>query len=119
MSAQLRLLVDEDFDNDILRGLLRRLPELDVVRVQDISLSGAKDVEVLGWAALEGRVLLTHNVSTMTTHAYTRVNSGLPMPGVFAVSQSIPIRQAIEELMLLVECSLEGEWEGQVRYLPL
>lgn len=27
--------------------------------------------------------------------------------------------QAIEGLILLVECSTEREWEGQVRYLPL
>ena len=26
---------------------------------------------------------------------------------------------SIEEILLLAEYSLEGEWEGQVRYLPL
>ena len=41
------------------------------------------------------------------------------MPGVFAVSRSVPIGRAIEDLLLLAECSLEGEWEGQIRYLPL
>jgi hypothetical protein len=119
MSAWLRFLVDEDFDNDVLRGVLRRLPELDIVRVQDVGLSQQADPAVLAWAAREGRVLLTHDVSTMTRHAYTRINSGLPMPGVFAVSQSMPIVQAIEDIVLLAECSLENEWEGQVRYLPL
>jgi hypothetical protein len=41
------------------------------------------------------------------------------MPGVFAVSQSIPIGVAIEDILILAECSSEGEWEGQIRYLPL
>jgi hypothetical protein len=41
------------------------------------------------------------------------------MPGVFAVSQSLPIRLVIEEILLIAQCSREGEWEGQVRYLPL
>ncbi|MFA0732702.1 MAG: hypothetical protein LKKZDAJK_001520 [Candidatus Fervidibacter sp.] len=41
------------------------------------------------------------------------------MPGAFAVSQDILIGQAIEDLLLIAKCSLEGEWEGQVRYLPL
>ena len=41
------------------------------------------------------------------------------MPGVFEVSREVPIGVAIEQILLLVECSLEGEWEGQVRYLPL
>ena len=119
MSVLLRFLVDEDFDNDIVRGMLRRLPTLDIVRVQDVELSGARDPIVLEWAAQEGRVLLTHDVSTMTAHAYERASSGLPMPGVFAVSQLAPISQVIEDLLLLAECSLVGEWEEQVRYVPL
>jgi hypothetical protein len=41
------------------------------------------------------------------------------MPGVFEVSQELSIGVAIEEILILAECSLEGEWEGQVRFLPL
>ena len=41
------------------------------------------------------------------------------MAGVFEVSTSLAVGDAIEDLLLIVECSLEGEWEGQVRYLPL
>ena len=41
------------------------------------------------------------------------------MPGVFEVSRSVPIGRAIEDILLLAECSVDGEWEGQVRYLPL
>ena len=49
-----RLLTDEDFDNDILRGLLLRRPALDIVRVQDSSLAGEEDPVVLEWAAQQG-----------------------------------------------------------------
>jgi hypothetical protein len=109
MSASLCFLADEDFDNDIVRGMLRRLPSLDILRAQDVGLSGTVDPIVLEWAAQEGRVLLTHGVSTMTGHAYARVSSGLPMPGVFAVGQLAPIREVIEDLLLLAECSHPGE----------
>jgi len=115
----LRLAADENFNNNIVRGLLRRKPELDIVRVQDVGLSGANDPTVLEWAAREGRVLLTHDVSTITRYAYERVEAHQPMPGVFEVSRAVLIRRAIEDILLLAECSLEGEWEGQVRYLPL
>jgi hypothetical protein len=47
MSIALRFLVDEDFDNDIVRGLLRRLLTLDIVRAQDTELSGTPDPIVL------------------------------------------------------------------------
>jgi hypothetical protein len=55
----------------------------------------------------------------MTAYASARVTSDLRMPGVFAVSQLAPNSQVIEDLVLLAECSLPGEWEGQVRYVPL
>jgi hypothetical protein len=115
----LRLAADENFNNDIVRGVLRRDPAIDVVRVQDAGLSSADDPTILEWAAQSGRVLLTHDVSTMTRYAYDRVREGKPMPGVFEIARAVPIGVAIDEIVLLVECSLEGEWEGQVRYLPL
>lgn len=115
----LRLAADENFNNDIVRGLLRRRPDVDIIRVQDAGLSGADDAAVLEWAAQEGRVLLTHDVTTLTRYAYERVKAGKPMPGVFEVSRAVPIGVAIEDILLIAESSLEGEWEGQVRYLPL
>lgn len=114
-----RFAADENFNGRILRGLFRRNPNLDIVRVQDVGLSGADDPTTLDWAASEGRVLLTHDVATITRYANERTNTGLPMPGVFEVGRAVPIGQAIEDLLLIAECSLEGEWEGQVRYLPL
>jgi hypothetical protein len=115
----LRLATDEDFNNRILPGLLRQLPEIDSARVQDAGLPVKDDPHVLEWAAREGRVLLSHDVTTMTKHAYDRVGAGLPMPGLFEVSQELPIGMAIEEILLLAECSVEGEWEGQIRFLAL
>ena len=41
------------------------------------------------------------------------------MPGLFAVPQDLPIGVVIDDLLLIAECSLEGEWEGRVRFLPL
>jgi hypothetical protein len=41
------------------------------------------------------------------------------MPGVFEVRSVAPVGQAIDDLILLAECSFEGEWEGQVHFLPL
>lgn len=86
----LPLAADENLDNDIIRGLLRRNPAIDIVRVQDAGLSGADDPE-----------------------------RGERMPGLFEVPQWLPVSRAIEDLLLLAECSRLDEWEGQIRYLPL
>lgn len=119
MNASIRFLIDEDFDNDILRGVLRKKPDLDIVRAQDVGLSGSPDTLLLEWAAQQERIVLTHDVTTMTAHAYARIADGLPMPGLFAMSQSVPMVQAITDILLIAECSFEGEWENQVHYLPL
>lgn len=115
----LLLLADEDFDNDIVRGVFRRLPGAALVRVQDVGLAGRPDADVLEWAAQNGRVLLTHDVNTMLTQAYERLAADLPMTGVFAARQSLPVGQVIEEIALLAEYSEQEEWDGQVRFLPL
>jgi len=114
-----RWLADENFNNDILRALFRRNPGIDVVRAQDVGLMGIDDEGILAWAAEQQRVLLTHDVSTITAHAYHRVTRDEPMPGVFEVSRDVSMRVAIDDILLLTECSRPGEWEGQVRYLPL
>lgn len=115
----LQLVADENFNNNIVRGVLRQKAEVDIVRIQDVGLSQADDPTILAWAAQQDRVLLTHDVSTITKYAYERIEAGQAMPGVFEVNRAAPIGQVIEDILLLVECSLEGEWEGQIIYLPL
>lgn len=39
----LHLLADENFNGYIVRGLLRRRPDLELVRVQDVGLGEAND----------------------------------------------------------------------------
>jgi hypothetical protein len=114
-----RWLADENFNNNILRALFRENRNIDVVRAQDVGLAGVDDEKVLAWAASQNRILLTHDVSTITSHAYRRIMRGDPMPGVFEISPRVSVRAAVEDLLLLTECSIEGEWEGQVRYIPL
>lgn len=115
----LRFLADENFNHAIVRGIRRRKPDADVVRVQDVGLTSADDPTVLAWAADTGRVVLTNDVTTMTKYAYARVTAGQSMPGVIEVSRRVPIGKAIDDVVVLIECSLEGEWEGQILYLPL
>jgi hypothetical protein len=115
----IRLLADENFNNNIVRGVHLRDPDIDLVRVQDVGLSGANDPTVLEWAAGQQRILLTHDVATITAFAYERVRAGKPMPGVFEVGRLVPVRSAIDDIVLLATCSEHGEWDGQVHYLPL
>jgi predicted nuclease of predicted toxin-antitoxin system len=112
-------LSDENFNGDIVRGLLLRYPTLDLQRVQDSGLEEAEDPVILAWAAANNRLVLTHDRATMPDFAYARVRAGEPMPGVVVVSDRLAVRQAIEELLLIETCSEQAEWAGLVVYLPL
>jgi hypothetical protein len=113
------LVADENFNNTIARGLLRVKPDLDIVRIQDVGLFSADDPTVLEWAANKDRILLTHDVTTITKYAFERVNSGKYMPGVVEVSRKVPLGTAIDEILYITEVCGHGELEGQVIYLPL
>ena len=115
----MKFLADENFDHTIVRGLIRRKPDIDLIRVQDVGLSGEDDPIVLEWAAEEDRILLTHDVATITRYAYERMATGKSMPGVFEITFDAPIGRVIEDILILLECSLEGELAGQIQYLPL
>jgi predicted nuclease of predicted toxin-antitoxin system len=78
----IKFVVDEDFDNRVVRGLLRRLSDLDIIRIQDTPLSGVEDSAILEWAAQQRQVLLTHDVSTMTRYAYARIRAGQTTAGI-------------------------------------
>lgn len=110
---------DENFNRRIITGMQRRSDHLDIVRIQDVGLRTADDPAVLEWAAAQGRVLLTHDRATMPGYALARVAAGQPMAGVFVVPATMPIGNAIVQLTMVAQASLDGEWDGQVRYLPL
>ena len=115
----LRYLSDEDFNGRVVRGLRRREPAVDLIRVQEVGLSGQHDRQVLEWAAREHRLMLTQDATTMTKYAVERLTAGLPMPGIIEVGQELPIGLVIEELLLLAAGSFPGEWDNQILYLPL
>lgn len=110
---------DENFNGDIVRGLFLQRPYLDLVRVQDVGLRKADDPKILDWAGINQRILLTHDRATMPDFAYQRLMKKQPMPGLFVIHDRMPVRQVIDELILLIDCSNPAEWKNIVLYLPL
>ena len=115
----LKYAIDEDFNHDIVRGLERKDPSLDMLTIQDVGILEAHDRDVLAWAAQEGRILLTHDVRTMPIYAAERLREGQTMPGLILVPQLLPIGQAIDDLLLIAQCGEVGEYEGFILRLPL
>jgi Domain of unknown function (DUF5615) len=112
-------LVDQNFNEHIVDGLTRRDATLEFTHVRDVDLADAADPAVLEWAAEQCLVLLTNDRKTIPSFAYARVAAGLPMPGVFLVSDAMPVGQAIDELLVAAHCLATDECKNLVRYFPM
>src|SRR4051812_20565763 len=110
----LRLASDADVHGDIIHGLRRRLPEVDLVRAQDALPEGTPDPEVLAWAAAENRILITNDRNTMVGFAYQRVAAGELVPGLIATTNAQSIGSAIADILIIAECMAEEEIREQV-----
>ncbi len=115
----MKFLADENLDNSIVRGVRRRSDRIDIVTIQEVGLSGMDDPAVLDWAAKERRILITHDVATITYYAYERMENNLPMVGVIEVKTGVSIGKAIADIVLIFECCQPEDLDGQIYYLPL
>ena len=115
---KVRFLTDYDFNEEIVDGLLRRESSIDIKTGFDAGLQGIPDPDVLGTAADEGRVLVTHDQRTMPRH-FAEFLSQRQSPGVFIIPQRIETAAAIDELLLIWSASDSNEWTNLILYLPL
>ncbi len=115
----MRLLADENFNNEILRGLRRRVSTANITRVQDTELAGKSDPMILEWAAQQDYIVLSHDMNTMRGYFYERIESGLAVPGLFLIHGAKSVGDVIDSLELILLASDEAEWKGQLNYLPL
>ena len=116
----MKWLADECFDNDIIRGLLRRSHDLDLVRAQDVSwIAGRDDEKLLAWATQNERVVLTHDLATMVPALLIQQQQESGCTPVVLVQDSLPIGAVIEEILLLDKYSEKSDWAAGVIYLPL
>jgi len=113
-------LADENFHNAIIRGLLRQAPALDIIRAQDVpEISGRDDRELLRFATAEGRVVVTHDVSTMVPAMREQIRIASRCAPIVLVPDSMPVGAAVEDILLLNDCAAEADWAVGVVYIPL
>lgn len=112
-------LADNDLNEQIVGGVLRREPTIAFTRVRDVALAGARDPEVLAYAADRGLIVVSHDVNTMPAAALARIERSLSMPGLFMARQTSPIGPIIESLVLIWSTSEAEEWKDQILFLPI
>jgi hypothetical protein len=115
---KIRFQADYDFNGEVIDGLLRREPAIDLQSGHAAALEGIPDAVVLEKAADEGRILITHDHRTMPRH-FAEFISRRACPGVLIIPQQLSIGETIEELLLIWSDSEAEEWVNRILYLPL
>ncbi|MBI4876170.1 MAG: DUF5615 family PIN-like protein [Acidobacteria bacterium] len=113
-----RFLADADLNYAIVQGVRLRESSIDFKSANEAGLEGMPDDEVLEAAAHEGRLLVSHDKSTMPVHFAARVRSGLQSPGVLLALPSASVGEIVESLLIIWSASSEGEWADRICYLP-
>jgi len=117
--SRVKYLFDEDLNGRIVRGVRRRLSDLDSGTVQEADLSEASNPAVLDWVASQGRVVITHDHRTMRPCAEDRLKAGLPMTSLILVRQTAALGRVIDDLVLIAEATTAEEWNETIVFLPL
>jgi hypothetical protein len=115
---KVRFQADADLKHAIVTATLRREPMIDFQTAISADLAGRDDLEVLGIAAREGRLLLTHDKRTMPTQ-FARFIAGNASPGVVIALQRLSIEVVVEEILLIWFASDSDEWINRIAHLPL
>ena len=110
---------DENLKRKYIASLRRLNPGIDVVRAQDVGLTGLDDCLLLEWAAEHQRVILTHDVQTLVGFAWDLVRTKSPMAGVIVIGENLSVPSVVGDLLLIAECTLPQELRDTVKFLPL
>lgn len=111
--VRVRFQADNDLRGAIVRGAIR----IDFRTAHAARLDGVSDPDVLAIAAEGGRILVSHDFETMPRH-FRRFTGTRRSPGIFLISQDLPVGDAIESLLLIWEFSESDEWENRLCLIP-
>lgn len=110
---RIKFQADADLNDDIIKAIKRRAPEIDFQNANDAGLEGLEDAVVLALSAIENRVLVTHDRRTMPTHFAAFILEH-DCPGVIVVSKKTPIQIVVDELVLIWGAANSDEFRNRI-----
>ena len=99
----LQILADHDLNEDILRALLARRGTLDILRVREIGPRTMPDDAVLEYASENGRIVLTHDRTTMPDELWRRMATGSLVPVVIVIPRDLSPGRVADELLAVFD----------------
>jgi hypothetical protein len=110
---------DNDLKRIIVDATLRREPRVDFQTAQAARLDDLDDEAVLGFAASQARILVSHDKRTMPRALASLIESGGTSPRVLLViPQSATIREVVETLILIWTDDRANDWKNLIAKIP-
>jgi hypothetical protein len=113
---RVRFQADADFNQRIVLAVRRLESSLDFQAAHFARLRTLDDREVLSFAASEGRVLVSHDLTTIPDH-FAKFVEANASAGVLIIRQRVSIRHALEEILRVWTETEVEEWINQIRII--
>ena len=115
----IRFQADNDLSGIIVAATVRREPAIDFKTAQAAGLHHLDDKAVLGRAAEEARILVSHDKRSMPRHFAEFIAAGHDSPGLLLViPQDAPLAPVVETLLLIWVDGRSEDWANLVTKIP-
>jgi hypothetical protein len=115
---KIKFQADEDFNENVVQAVRQYNRSIDFQTSSEVNIKGLSDLEVLAFAASEGRILVSYDRRTMPHHfadfITTQTSSGLVI-----ISRNVLLSQAVDELILIWEAPEAEEYIDRVVTIPM
>jgi len=117
----IKFLLDENVDDRIRKGLLRRHNDISVWRIGEpyAPPNSTLDPEILVWCEANGFSLVTNNRDSMPPHLRDHLAAGRHVPGIFTLNDNMSLTETIETLILIWGAGKPDEYADRINYLPI
>jgi hypothetical protein len=120
----LRYLLDEHFRGDLWKGILHHNAQaqdpLNVIRVGDPPDSPlpSTDSQIVAWAELAGRVVVSRDKRTMIAELVAHLHGGRKSPGLLIVRRRARLADVLALLAAAAHAGNDDQWRDQAIFIP-
>lgn len=114
----MNFLADENLSRRFVNAVRRRHPSIDIVRVQEVGLSGMDDTAVLDWAVEKNRILITKDRATIPPLVAQRLEENIPTPSVLIIRPNAQLNSILEMIEAIIQQTQATDWRYPVRWIP-
>lgn len=106
-----KFLIDENLTHDIVVGVRKRDPSIDILRVGDPGAppKGTPDPAILDFCETEQRILVTNNRASMPAHITAHQAAGKHIWGILSTRTRRPPLGPIVEMLVIIAGASEAE----------